>query len=70
MKPYVLQYWAYNPDDDKTTVLRSKDVLVDSKTLTAMTSAKEHQFFKFKVEDGEDFFIGADYIHSLTRDYK
>lgn len=66
MKPYLLQYWAYNENDETTTVLRSKDVLASDETIVAMTGVKKHQYLKFLINDGQDFIISADCVHSLT----
>lgn len=66
MKPYLLQYWAYNEKDETTTVLRSKDVLASDETINAMLGAKKHQYLRFMIADGQDFIISADCVHSLT----
>lgn len=66
MKPYLLQYWAYNENDETTTVLRSKEVLASDKTISAMLGAKKHQYLKFMINDGQDFIISSDCVHSLT----
>lgn len=66
MKPYLLQYWGYNENDETTTVLRSKDVLASDETINAMLGFKKHQYLKFLIKDGQDFIISADCVHSLT----
>lgn len=66
MKPYLLQYWAYNEKDETTTALRSKDVLASDETITAMLGVKKHQYLRFMIADGQDFIISADCVHSLT----
>ncbi|MFT9452375.1 hypothetical protein [Liquorilactobacillus ghanensis] len=66
MKPYLLQYWAYNEEDETATVLRSKDVLASDETITAMLGVKKHQYLRFMIADGQDFIISADCVHSLT----
>jgi hypothetical protein len=66
MKHYLLQYWAYNENDETTTVLRSKEVLANDETITAMLGVKKHQYLKFLINDGQDFIISADCVHSLT----
>jgi hypothetical protein len=66
MKHYLLQYWAYNENDETTTVLRSKEVLANDETITAMLGAKKHQYLRFMINDGQDFIISADCVHSLT----
>lgn len=70
MRPYELQYWAYNPDDETTNVLRRKDVLVSDETIKAMLGSEKRQFYSFIIKDGEDFILAADLVHDLTRQFK
>lgn len=69
MNNYLLQYWAYNPQKETDTVLRTKDVLVSQETIDMFLNGKDKQFFEFIVEDGEKMIINKDYIHSLTEDF-
>ncbi|QYH53688.1 hypothetical protein [Liquorilactobacillus nagelii] len=66
MKHYLLQYWAYNENDETTTVLRSKEVLASDETVNAMLGDKKHQYLRFIINDGQDFIISVDCVHSLT----
>lgn len=68
MNNYLLQYWAYNPQQETGTVLRTKDVLVSQETIDMFLNGKDKQFFEFIVEDGEKMILNKDYIHSLIED--
>lgn len=66
MKHYLLQYWDYNENDETTTVLRSKEVLASDETINVMLGSKKHHYLKFLINDGQDFIISVDCVHSLT----
>ena len=68
MKNYLLQYWAYNPQRETETVLRTKDVLVSQETIDMFLNDGDKKFFEFIVEDGEKMILNKDYIHSLIED--
>lgn len=68
MNNYLLQYWAYNPQKETGTVLRTKDVLVSQETIDMFLNDGDKKFFEFIVEDGEKMILNKDYIHSLIED--
>ena len=68
MNNYLLQYWAYNPQKETDTVLRTKDVLVSQETIDMFLNDGDKKFFEFIVEDGEKMILNKDYIHSLIED--
>jgi hypothetical protein len=39
---------------------------VSDETIAVMTGVKKHQYLKFLINDGQDFIISADCVHSLT----
>ena len=69
MNNYLLQYWAYNPQEETDTVLRTKDVLVSKETIDMFLNGKDKQFFEFVIKDGEKMILNKNYIHSLTEDF-
>ena len=69
MNNYLLQYWAYNPQEETDTVLRTKDVLVSQETIDMFLNGKDKQFFEFVIKDGEKMILNKNYIHSLTEDF-
>lgn len=69
MNNYLLQYWAYNPQEETDTVLRTKDVLVSQETIDMFLNGKDKQFFEFVIKDGEKMILNKNYIHSLTEEF-
>ena len=66
-KEYELWYWNYDPMHERETKLMAKDVLVPAETFKQMQSHKQPAFYKFYINDGEDFYIAAGYVHSLRQ---
>lgn len=63
---YEAFYWGYDPDNKSTTMLYRKEVTVPDETFKAMTSKDGAKYYRFIVEDGADFYIAADCLHSLN----
>lgn len=66
-KEYELWYWNYDPMHERETKLMAKDVLVPPETLKGMCSYKSPAFYKFYINDGEEFFVDAENVHSLRQ---
>lgn len=67
---YELWYWNYDPAHERETKLVAKDVLVPAETLQQMQSHKPPAFYKFYINDGEEFYIDSNYVHSLRQIFK
>lgn len=65
MKRYELRYWDYDSNDDKQALFNI-EVLASDETIQSLMSEHKRQFYKFIINDGEEYIIDVDSIHSLT----
>lgn len=59
--------WYYDQGNYNEAVLVGVEVLVPAETFKQMQSHKQPAFYKFYINDGEVFYIAADYVHSLRQ---
>lgn len=67
LKRYELWFWNYDPDYPNRLRLVKREVLVPPETLKGMCSYKSPAFYKFYINDGEEFFVDAENVHSLRQ---
>lgn len=65
MKRFMMFFWTYGDDDTRLSI-RSKEVLAPPETIEQMTKNDKARYFQFLVNDGEEFYISADCVISLT----